>query len=227
MSVHDCYWSLLNVFRKPNNVDTMRSAQMKLADTIEELKESENTLKMALNEVAGKVKQAQQAKATSKVKQLLVSSASKRNTLSLTTRKRLALEQQLDCIATTQLNQQVLSSMKQTSNAMKTLGLDATLSSVDEVMADMQEANTDVNEITQTLSSSISIETLDDDALNAELELLMSDEADSVLHEPVIINSTKPQKTSTPPVSDHKIEEAPESPITMDPESTVQLEVAA
>lgn len=223
MSVHDCYWSLLGAFRKPNQIDTMRSAEMKLSDTIEELKQSEHTLKTALNEVAVKVKQAQQAKAMSRVKQLLVTSASKRNSLSLTTRKRLALEQQLDCIATTQLNQQVLSSMKETSNAMKTLGLDATLSSVDEVMADMQEANTDVNDITQTLSSSISIETLDDDALNAELELLMSEEADSVLHEPVTINTTKTQK-ATEPVTKPVPEEAP---ITMDTETTVQLEMAA
>ena len=114
--------------------------------------------------------------------------------------------------------------MKETSNAMKTLGLDATLSSVDEVMADMQEANTDVNDITQTLSSSISIETLDDDALNAELELLMSEEADSVLHEPVTINSTKAQKKVTEPVPTPIPEEAP---ITMDTETTVQLEMAA
>ena len=67
----------------------------------------------------------------------------------------MALEQQLDAIATTQLNQQVLSSMKQTSNALKSLGLDSTLNSVDEVMSDMQEANTDINEITQTLSGSL------------------------------------------------------------------------
>ncbi len=234
MSVHDCYWGFLAILRKPHPVDTMRSAEMKLADTIQELKQNEQGLREALNDVAAKVRQAQQAKAASKVKQLLMTSVSKRNTLTLTTRKRVALEQQLDCIATTQLNQQVLSSMKETSNAMKNLGLSTTLNSVDEVMQDMQEANTDVNEITQSLSSSISIDTLDDDALQNELELLLSDEADCVMREPAVVNTTKPNsepvalKTTDPkPVSEPDLATTMSPPIATIPEESAELEVVA
>ena len=126
------------------NEDKMRFAEMQLTDTIQELKDKETELKSELNTIAASVKRAQAVKATSKVKQLLVSSVSKRNNLSLTTKRRLALEQQMDAIATTQLNQQVLSSMKETSKALKSLGLDSTLNSVDEVMADMQDSTSDI-----------------------------------------------------------------------------------
>ena len=105
------------------NEDKMRFAEMQLTDTIQELKDKETELKSELNTIAASVKRAQAAKATSKVKQLLVSSVSKRYNLSLTTIRRLALELQMDAIATTQLNQQVLSSMKETSKALKSLGL--------------------------------------------------------------------------------------------------------
>ena len=171
------------------NEDKMRFAEMQLTDTIQELKDKETELKSELNTIAASVKRAQAAKATSKVKQLLVSSVSKRNNLSLTTKRRLALEQQMDAIATTQLNQQVLSSMKETSKALKSLGLDSTLSSVDEVMADMQDSTSDINDITQTLSSSLTYETLDDDTLQTELALLMGDEVDGITDAPITANS--------------------------------------
>ena len=171
------------------NEDKMRFAEMQLTDTIQELKDKETELKSELNTIAASVKRAQAAKATSKVKQLLVSSVSKRNNLSLTTKRRLALEQQMDAIATTQLNQQVLSSMKETSKALKSLGLDSTLNSVDEVMADMQDSTSDINDITQTLSSSLTYETLDDDTLQTELALLMGDEVDGITDAPITANS--------------------------------------
>ena len=171
------------------NEDKMRFAEMQLTDTIQELKDKETELKSELNTIAASVKRAQAVKATSKVKQLLVSSVSKRNNLSLTTKRRLALEQQMDAIATTQLNQQVLSSMKETSKALKSLGLDSTLSSVDEVMADMQDSTSDINDITQTLSSSLTYETLDDDTLQTELALLMGDEVDGITDAPITANS--------------------------------------
>ena len=202
MSVKNCWWYLAS-FRKPSEVETMRKAEMQLGDTIEELKEKETVLKNELTGIAANVKRAQAAKATSKVKQLVMSSAAKRNTLTITCRKRMALEQQLDAIATTQLNQQVLSSMKQTSHALKSLGLDSTLNTVDEVMADMQDATSDISEITQTLSTSLNVEPLDDDALAAELALLMGDEADGVVEPPKVVNTitTNPSAKAEPTLS--------------------------
>ena len=66
----------------------MRKAEMQLGDTIEELKEKETVLKNELTGIAANVKRAQAAKATSKVKQLVMSSAAKRNTIAETTSSR-------------------------------------------------------------------------------------------------------------------------------------------
>ena len=212
MNFKDCYMSLMT-YRKPPEVETMRRAEMQLATTIDDLKEKETTLRGDLATLAKDVKRAQAANAGNKVKQLVTSSAAKRANLSLTTRKRMALEQQLDAIATTQLNQQVLSSMKQTSNALKSLGLDSTLNSVDEVMSDMQEANTDINEITQTLSGSLTYDAMDDDALQAELDLLLGDEVDSIVQAPSTVNSThmkeQPSKTAANPSTTIEAKEEP------------------
>ena len=184
-SFTECWWFLSKKVKSTPQIEQMRMAEMQLVDTIDELKGKEETLKKELKEIAMKVKTAQAAKASTKVKQLVTSSVAKRGNLGLTTRKRMALEQQLDAIATTQLNQQVLSSMKQTSTALKSMGLENTLNNVDEVMTDMQEATTDIGEITQTLSGSLTIDSMDDEAMQAELALLMGDEVDGIA-EPVL-----------------------------------------
>tara|TARA_B100001540_G_scaffold245576_1_gene220729 strand:- start:9844 stop:10512 length:669 start_codon:yes stop_codon:yes gene_type:complete len=191
-SFTECWWFLSKKVKSTPQIEQMRMAEMQLVDTIDELKGKEETLKKELKEIAMKVKTAQAAKASTKVKQLVTSSVAKRGNLGLTTRKRMALEQQLDAIATTQLNQQVLSSMKQTSTALKSMGLENTLNNVDEVMTDMQEATTDIGEITQTLSGSLTIDSMDDEAMQAELALLMGDEVDGIAEPPAVVNSIRP-----------------------------------
>lgn len=173
---------------------------MHLSDTITDLKSKESDLRQELLDIARHVKTAQSTKAQSRVKQLLVSSVAKRNNLTLTSKKRLALEQQLDAIATTQLNQQVLTSMKQTSSALKSMGLNSTLDTVDEVMSDMQEASADIGEITQSLSTNFSLDQMDDDALQAELALLMGDEVDGIVEAPITVNSIKSEVKLVAPV---------------------------
>lgn len=173
---------------------------MQLSDTITDLKSKESDLRRELLDIARHVKTAQSTKAQSRVKQLLVSSVAKRNNLTLTSKKRLALEQQLDAIATTQLNQQVLTSMKQTSSALKSMGLNSTLDTVDEVMSDMQEASADIGEITQSLSTNFSLDQMDDDALQAELALLMGDEVDGIVEAPITVNSIKSEVKLVAPV---------------------------
>lgn len=173
---------------------------MQLSDTITDLKSKESDLRQELLDIARHVKTAQSTKAQSRVKQLLVSSVAKRNNLTLTSKKRLALEQQLDAIATTQLNQQVLTSMKQTSSALKSMGLNSTLDTVDEVMSDMQEASADIGEITQSLSTNFSLDQMDDDALQAELALLMGDEVDGIVEAPITVNSIKSEVKLVAPV---------------------------
>ncbi|MGB1594723.1 MAG: Snf7 family protein [Promethearchaeia archaeon] len=177
-----------------NRTDDMRKVTLSLEDTINDLSEKEASLRVDLKQLASNVKRAQASSATSKVKQLLLSSAAKRKNLTMTIRKRIALEQQLDTIATTQLNQQVLSSMKQTSHALKELG--GSLNTADEVMADMQEATDDISELTQTLGSSLTMDSFDDDALNAELSLLMGDEVDGIVEPPKTVNTLNTTKVA-------------------------------
>ena len=79
MNFKDCYMSLMT-YRKPPEVETMRRAEMQLATTIDDLKEKETTLRGDLATLAKDVKRAQAANAGNKVKQLVTSSAAKRDT---------------------------------------------------------------------------------------------------------------------------------------------------
>ena len=77
----------------------------------------------------------------------------------------------------------------------------------------MQEANTDINEITQTLSGSLTYDAMDDDALQAELDLLLGDEVDSIVQAPSTVNSThmkeQPSKTAATPSTTIEAKEEP------------------
>lgn len=194
--IMECWRASLVKAGHTNRTDDMRKVTLSLEDTINDLSEKEASLRVDLKQLASNVKRAQASSATSKVKQLLLSSAAKRKNLTMTIRKRIALEQQLDTIATTQLNQQVLSSMKQTSHALKELGLGGSLNTADEVMADMQEATDDISELTQTLGSSLTMDSFDDDALNAELSLLMGDEVDGIVEPPKTVNTLNTTKVA-------------------------------
>jgi len=69
-------------------------------------------------------------------------------------KKRLALENHMDTLDNSELNQHVLHSMQKTSHALKGMGLDKTLESVDRVMMDLEENHGDISSIQNSLSNS-------------------------------------------------------------------------
>ena len=81
----------------------------------------------------------------------------------------------LDTLKNSDLNEQVLSSVKETSVVLKNMGLDKSLSDMDDMVADLQEAHTDLNALQEGLSESFT-STPNDADIERELELLLSDD---------------------------------------------------
>ena len=180
-----------------HDVQTQRQAQMGLRECIQHLEEKEGDLRQELRNMADQVKKEQKNGNKSRLRMLLMSSSGKRSNLSTTARKRLALEQQLEALSTTQLNQEVLSSMQQTSAVLKSMGLEDKIATTDEVMQDLEDSQRDIASLQETLSTAISgAGDFDDSALEAELELLLNDVPD--MDAPVTVNSLGGRKQEKP-----------------------------
>ena len=178
-----------------NEVQTQRQAQLGLRECIRHLEEKEAEVKKELRQMAEQVKKEQKNGNKSRMRMLLMSSSAKRSNLSTTARKRLALEQQLEALSTTQLNQEVLASMQQTSAVLKSMGLEDKIATTDEVMQDLEDSQRDIASMQESLSTAITVSgDFDESALEAELELLLNDVPD--LDAPLVVNSTlaRPQK---------------------------------
>lgn len=169
-----------------HEVQRQREAQLGLRQCIQNLQDKEVELKSELRNLADQARVEQKHGNKGKLKMLLTSSSGKRANLSLTARKRLALEQQLEALSTTQLNQEVLASMQQTSAVLKSMGLEDKLATTDEVMQELEESQRDIAGLQDALSTAVATE-CDDSALEAELELLLHDVPD--MEVPVTINS--------------------------------------
>jgi hypothetical protein len=90
----------------------------------------------------------------------------------------------METLENSELNQHVLYSMQRTSNALKAMGLDKSLQSVDKVMLELEENHNDVNSMQQTLGVGYG----DDEDVDwgSELSLLLSDDCTSA---PEVSNS--------------------------------------
>jgi hypothetical protein len=89
-------------------------------------------------------------------------------------KKRMSMEKQLENLRQSQLNQHMLVSMKHTSESLQKLGLKVT--DADNIMLDLEDSNTDVNNLQASLSSGFADDNLSDMDLSEELELILSDE---------------------------------------------------
>ena len=78
--------------------DKNRQAQFALKECLDHLQDKEKELKSELRELAVKAKAEKSRQTSAKLRQVLTASAAKRNTLTLTSRKRMALEQQLEAL---------------------------------------------------------------------------------------------------------------------------------
>jgi hypothetical protein len=81
----------------------------------------------------------------------------------------------MDTLDNSELNQHVLQSMQNTSHALKGMGLDKTLESVDRVMMELEENNADLASIQTTLSTSL--DAGDDFDWEAEMRIMLDEDA--------------------------------------------------
>jgi hypothetical protein len=119
-----------------------------------------------------------------RLKPMLVQSKKIKGRLVVLQRKRDALDNHMETLENSELNQHVLHSMQRTSNALKAMGLDKSLQAVDQVMMDLEENHSDVSSFQQTLGMSAA----DDDSVDwgLELSMLLSDDCGAP---PVLANA--------------------------------------
>lgn len=160
-------------------IDNTRCAKIGLQASLREIASTEEELRAELDASIGRVRASQkQSRNLERVKPLLMQCRKIKNRLVVLERKRLALENHMETIENSELNQHVLHSMQRTSNALKAMGLDKSLQSVDKVMLDLEENHSDMSSLQQTLCVSYT----DDDEVDwgNELSLLLSDDCTSI-----------------------------------------------
>ena len=165
------FWlNTVQFFRGPVAIDNTRAAKLGLKDSLREIAVTEEELQGELQAVIARIRATQkQNKSLERVKPLLLQSKKIKVRLAVLQRKREALDNHMDTLENSELNQHVLHSMQRTSNALKAMGLDKSLQAVDKVMLDLEENHSDMSSLQQTLGTSFS----DEDGVDWSLELSM------------------------------------------------------
>lgn len=175
------------------HLDTTRAAKIGLKNTLDEICASENALHLETQEIVRRIKIIQSTGKTNaeRVKPLLMQSRRIRGRLAVLSKKKNALEQHMETLINSELNQHVLASMQKTSHALKGMGLDKSLESVDRVMLDLEENHNDIRDIQHTLGTSF--DQSEDVDFDLELCLLLDlpapDRPPAVLRAPVSVNN--------------------------------------
>ena len=186
---------LMTLVRGPSMQDAKRKARLHADQTIATLQEHETELQNELRTLANAARQAQKQVASQSLRAVLGKSKATRQQLTLLVKKRQALQNHLDTLKNSELNEQVLSSVKQTSSVLKTMGLEQSLSDMDAVVADMQDAQSDLSALQEGLSEGFNGQG-DEDDLDLELEMLLSD-SDATLPIPAAKTHALPMPTNS------------------------------
>lgn len=169
----------------PVPIDNTRSAKIGLQASLREIAAMEEELRGELEALIGRLKVTQkQTKNMERVKPTLIQCRKIKNRLAVLERKKEALQNHVETIENSELNQHVLHSMQRTSSALKAMGLDKSLQSVDKVMLDLEENHSDMNSLQQTLCVSYTEE--EDVDWGQELSMLLNDDCMSI---PVVRNT--------------------------------------
>jgi len=172
-SLSDSWLRFLTVVRGRKPEDDMRRATMMLTNSIQATASIETELGAELAELSCRARTLRTKHVKADLVALLTSSKHKRLRLQQTVRKRLALEQHLETLHNTLLNQQVMNSVKHTSDVLKSMGLEHEVSRIEEVNLDLRESLTDVGAIQEQLATGGVFGGDDDIDLESEMQLLM------------------------------------------------------
>ena len=193
LSAASGWLGLMNFVFGSVTIDNTRYAKIGLQTSLREIDSSEEELKVELEGVLARIKATQSRhKGIDRVKPLLMQHKKIRNRIEILERKRDVLQNHMETLENSELNQQVLYSMQRTSNALKAMGIDKSLQSVDKVMLDLEENHNDMNSLQQTLGTAYT----DDEETDWGLELtkIMSDEC--CVTTPEVCNSTSRKESA-------------------------------
>ena len=169
------WMSTMQLFFGPVAIDNTRAAKICLQASLREIFSTEEELKTELDVLVQRVRMTQKhSKSIERVKPMLIQCRKIKNRMLLLQRKREALETHMETLENSELNQHVLHSMQRTSSALKAMGLDKNVESVDKVMLDLEETHNDVKSVQQSLGVSYSDE--DDVDWSNELSMLLNDD---------------------------------------------------
>lgn len=160
---------------KPRAEDNIHLAEISLHASIDEIKAVETNSVTELHRLVGQVKQLDPKKQRASLHEVLRRSRVLRGTLESTRKKRSAMEQHLETLKQSQLNQSMMSSMKQTTDALQTLGLK--IEDADSIMLDLEDNTHDLNAMQSTLGQNFTDYDFSADELESELELMLSEDA--------------------------------------------------
>ena len=171
----DFWMTVMRTFRSSIAIDNTRAAKIGLKDSLHKMDVNEEELKAELDALIARLRQTQkQTRSIERLKPMLVQSKKIKGRLAVLQRKREALDNHMETLENSELNQHVLHSMQRTSNALKAMGLDKSLQAVDKVMLDLEENHSDMSSLQQTLGMSYA----EDDNVDwgLELSMLLSDD---------------------------------------------------
>jgi hypothetical protein len=179
LSAAGIWMSAMGFVFGPVPIDNTRSAKIGLQDSLREIAGMEEELRGELETLIGRLKVTQkQTKNMERIKPTLIQCRKIKNRLAVLERKKEALQNHMETIENSELNQHVLHSMQRTSSALKAMGLDKSLQSVDKVMLDLEENHSDMNSLQQTLCVSYTEE--EDVDWGQELSMLLNDDCMSI-----------------------------------------------
>lgn len=174
-SIAEAYRSIALAVFGTNARDKMQLAEMSVSSSIADISEAENKSKRELSALIKRVRELDPSRQRGQVQELLCRTRVLRSSLAGMAKKRAGMEQNLETLRQSQLNQNMLQSMKHTTDALQTLGLK--VSDADHIMLDLEESTGDIAIMQNAMSSSWSDAELSQEDLDAELELILSDDA--------------------------------------------------
>ncbi len=194
-----------------------------LVVSIDHLRGQEDALGSELSALTQQIKGKRSA-GMKALKPLLLKCKQKRVRLTQIVRKRESFEHHLDVLNNTEIDQTLITTVKQTATAMKSLGIHKQIDDVDTLMSDLEDSHLDAKEMSDLMSSRLGREEdLDDTELEEELKALLEiDEDDtssyllpsSLQIHPRKQNTTEvPQVTSSMAYADEVQGEEKETPI--------------
>ena len=199
----DC-WQRILLLRGVPPRDTTNMACIRLNECICELMKEEDITRGQLKNLVGTVKGMDVKRHKSELRNNVIRSRQLRENLGSISRKRQAMQQHLDTLRQSKLNQAMLQSMKHTNDALQTLGLK--VADADTIMLDLEDNVQDASSLQSSLATPFEANAATEEEMEEELLLLLSDD-------PYVVQTTAPSRPvpAVPAVSAVPVEEKNEN----------------